>query len=213
MSTHTPERRGFGVQDVSWWPATTLRWMGVAFLIALTSAAIVLVIFGAGERGINIALRVTARWSFLLFWLAYVGGATGRLFGRRFSVLARHGRDFGLSFASAHLIHVGLVLWLYRIAAGPANAMVIFWVGIVFTYLLALFSWPRLHEILGPIIWRTFMTIALECIALTFALDFIIGPLQAHGLDKYPLSYLPFAIMLVGGLGLRIATFVRRGGY
>ena len=210
MSVRASQRRGFGSQSFSWWPTTTSWWMGTAFLIALVSAVIVLAAFGAGERGTAIALRLTGRWSFLLFWCAYVGGATAKLFGPRFSGMARHGREFGLAFASAHLVHVGLVLWLYHISAGPADAMALFWGGVFFTYLLALFSWPRLRDMLGPFIWRTFMTIALECIALTFALDFIVGPVQAVGLGKFPHGYLPFALMLICGAGLRIVVFLSR---
>jgi hypothetical protein len=185
--------------------------MGAAFLVALALAAMLLAIFGAGGRGTQIALKLTARWSFLLFWPAYAGSAIAKLGGPRFSGMARHSRDFGLAFASAHLVHVGLVLWLYRIHAGPAGPMIIFWAGILFTYLLALFSWPRLREMLGPFLWRIFMTIALECIALVFAVDFIFDQLH-DGFSKYPLSYVPFALMLVVGVGLRITTFVRRGG-
>jgi hypothetical protein len=151
-------------------------------------------------------LRVTARWSFLLFWLAYVGGAMARLCGPRLDGFARRGRELGLAFASAHLVHVGLVLWLFM---GPGG-MVFFWIGILCTYLLALFSLPRLRDKLGPRLWRIFRTIALEYIALVFAADFILGPLQAGGLGKYPLTYLPFALMLVGGAGLRLATFLDR---
>ena len=67
------------------WPVAdyqTLSCMAAAFLIALALAVIVLVIFGVGERGTSIALRATARWSFLLFWFAYAAGAIARLFGR-----------------------------------------------------------------------------------------------------------------------------------
>jgi hypothetical protein len=50
---------------------------------------------------------------------------------------------------------------------------------------------------------------ALEYIALVFAADFILLPLRADGLGKYPLPYLPFALMLVGGAGLRVAACVK----
>ena len=75
--------------------------------------------------------------------------------------------------------------------------MIFFWVGILCTYLLALFSWPRLRDALGPRLWLIFRTIAIEYIALVFAADFILGPLETRGFGKYPLSYLPFALMLV----------------
>jgi hypothetical protein len=207
ISAYPPERRGFGVRGTGWWPVTTASWMGAALLIALASAAIVLAIFGAGNRGTELALRVTARWSFLLFWLAYAGGAMAWLCGPRLGGLARRGRELGLAFASAHLVHVGLVLWLF---SGPGRGMVFFWAGILCTYLLALFSLPRLRDSLGPRLWRIVRTIAIEYIALVFAADFILDPLQAGGLGKYPLSYLPFALMLVGGAGLRVAAFSDR---
>jgi hypothetical protein len=131
-----------------------------------------------------------------------------KLCGPRFAGLARRGRELGLAFASAHLVHLGLVLLLLYVATGPGSAMVLFWVGMFCTYLLALFSLPRLREALGPRLWRAFRTIALEYIALVFAADFILGPLQEHGLSKYPLTYLPFALMLIGGAGLRVAATI-----
>jgi hypothetical protein len=121
---------------------------------------------------VGVALRATARWSFLLFWLAYTGGAMGTLWGPPFSSLAHHGREFGLAFASAQLVHVGLIL---RYAAGAGMAF--FWIGIIFTYLLALCSLPRLRAVMGPRLWRISVMIALNYIALVFAADFIEGPL------------------------------------
>jgi hypothetical protein len=191
---------------------TTLLWMAAAFLIAFTCAAAVLAFFGLGERGTAIALRVTARWSFLLFWLAYTGSAMGKLFGSRFVGLARRGRDFGLAFASAQAVHVGLVLWLFYLAPGSNGGMVFFWVGILCTYVLALISLPQVHGTLGPGLWLTLRTVGIEYIALVFAADFILIPLQANGFGKYPLTYLPFALLLIGGVGLRVTAYARLCG-
>jgi hypothetical protein len=171
-------------------------------------AVIILVVFGVGERGTVIALRATARWSFLLFWCAYAGGAIAWLWPR-LNELAQRGRELGLSFASAQLVHVGLVFWIIHVATGPSGAMVFFWIGILCTYLLALFSLPRLRKALDPRLWRILRTIAMEYIAIVFTTDFI--NLHSHELGK--LSYLPFALMLVGGAGLRLAAFWdRRSG-
>lgn len=208
ISAHARERGGFGVRGIGWWPITASTSMAAAFVVAFALAAIVLAIFGAGDRGTVLALRVTARWSFLLFWLAYTGGAMATLCGPRFGGLARRGRELGLAFASAQLVHVSLVLWLFYITTGPGG-MILFWVGVLCTYLLALFSLPRLHDLFGLRLWRIFRTIALEYIALVFAADFILAPLQAGGLGKYPLTYLPFALMLIAGAGLRVAAFAR----
>ena len=208
LSAYAQQKRASGNGRIGWRPTTT-SWMAAAFLIALVSAIAVLAIFGAGERGTVIALRVTARWSFLLFWLAYIGSAMARLFGPRLAGLARRGRDFGLAFASAQVVHVSLVLWIFYLAPGSNGGMAFFWVGIFCTYLLALISLPRLHDTLGPLLWRTLRTAAIEYIALVFAADFILAPLQANGLGSIP-SYLPFALLLIGGAGLRVATYVRQ---
>jgi hypothetical protein len=179
-------------------------WVTAGFLVAAALAAIVFGVVDALDRG-AVALRVTARWSFVLFWLAYAGGAMATLWGRPFDALARHGREFGLAFASAQLVHVALILE-DRAAAG----MAFFWVGIAFTYLLALFSLPRLRDAIGPRLWRISLVIALNYIALVFAVDFIEGPLRRGGIANYPLSYFPFALMLVVGVGLRVAAFLYR---
>ena len=183
--------------------------MATAFVIALALAAIAFANLGAGDQGTFVALRLTARWSFLLFWFAYAGGAITKLSGLHLGGLERRGREFGLAFASAQLVHVGLVLWLFNILTGPVDAMVFFWVGVLCTYLLAIFSLPRLRDALGLRIWRAFRLIALEYIALVFADDFILAPLQATGFRSYPLRYLPFAVMLVGAIGLLLATILQ----
>ena len=194
--SHGPERGNERAANA------TATLMSAAFFIALVLAVVILVIFGVGERGTAIALQATARWSFLLFWTAYVGGAIAWLWPR-LDGLARHGRELGLAYASAQLVHVGLVLWIIHVAAKSSGAMVFFWIGIFCTYLLALFSLPWLRSALDPRLWRILRAIALEYIAIVFTADFI--SLHAHELGK--LSYLPFALMLAGGAGLRLAAF------
>jgi hypothetical protein len=178
--------------------------MAAGFVVA---AALVAVVFGKVDTQdrVAVALRVTARWSFSLFWLAYTGSAVATLWGPRFSSLARHGREFGLAFASAQLVHVGLIL-----LSGAGAGMAFFWVGIAFTYLLVLFSVPWLRAAMGPRLWRISLVISLNYIALVFAADFIQRPLERGGIVNYPPSYLPFALMLIIGVGLRIAASVRR---
>jgi hypothetical protein len=208
FSPETTGRRGFWFRSIGC-PATTPSWVAVGFFVAWALAALVLFIFGIGERGTAVGLRVTARWSFLLFWLAYAGSALATLFGPRFDALARHGRDFGLAYASAQTVHVSLVLWIYYLAPAKNGGMEFFWVGILCTYLLALFSVPGFRELLGPQLWRVFRAAALEYIALVFAADFILGPLQASRPKYAVLTYLPFALLLVGGVGLRVLVVAR----
>jgi hypothetical protein len=82
-------------------------------------------------------------------WVAYAGGAMASLFGPTFDILARHGRDFGLSFAAAHLVHVGLIVWLYYVSDHPpalTDSFILFeCIGLVWIYVLAAFSTERLR--------------------------------------------------------------------
>jgi hypothetical protein len=167
----SPERRGLAFHGIGRWPASTMSWTLASFLIAVAAVGIVVAVFGRERGRLGLALMWTGRWSFLLFWLAYIGSAMAALFGARFAGLARRGRELGLSFASAHLVHVALVLCLYYVATEPIGAMVSFWVAVLCTYLLVLFSLPSLQIALGPRLWRICRTIALEYIALTFAND------------------------------------------
>jgi len=187
-------------------------WMGAAFCAALCLAVVVLAAFGADERGTGIALRVTGRLSFLLFFPAYAGGAMAELFGPRFGILARRGRNFGLAFAAAQLPHLGLVVWIGWISHQSAveAAMPFFAVGIVWTYVLALSSVERVYNAFSPHLWRILRTVGLEYIALVFFADFVVGPIQLGA--GHPIAYVPFAILLIFGPLLRIAALVRRSG-
>jgi hypothetical protein len=183
--------------------------IGLAFCIALGLAVIVLGVVGADQRGTDAALAVTARLSFLLFWPAYAGGAMTALFGATFLPLKRHAREFGLAFASAHLVHIGLVAWLCHIGAVPSvSTFIFFGIALFWTYLLALFSIGRLHEALSPSWWRWLRTVGLNFIAFAFAVDFLNHPL--HGGARHIVGYLPFAILAIAGPGLRLGALMLR---
>jgi hypothetical protein len=67
-------------------------------------AAIVLAVLGADKLGIVAALQITARFSFLLYWLAHAGGGLVVLVGSAIEPRGSHGLDFGLAFAAAEAI-------------------------------------------------------------------------------------------------------------
>lgn len=172
----------------------TTIWMSSAFLAALALAAAVLAARGMGHIGTVTALRLTARWSYCFFLPAYIGGTLAAVFGPAFRPLAQRGRDLGLAFASAHLVHVGLVVWDYHISPRPPVgefSALFFAVAVFFTYVLALFSIPRLAAILPRPAWWLLRTVGMEFIALAFLSDFLQNPF-GHGLMEIA-AYLPFA--------------------
>lgn len=189
--------------------STPALWMAGAFATAMVLAAFLLALLGAGERGTHAALQATARFSFLLFWPAYSAAALAALFGARFQPLRRRVREFGLAFAAAHLVHLGLVAWLSYIGhAPPRGSFIFFGIAALCTYLLALFSFARLQRVLGAGGWWLLRTVGLNYIVFAFAVDFL--RLPASGTAKYLIGYLPFVLLSVAGPMLRLAAFGQR---
>jgi hypothetical protein len=188
---------------------TTAQWMGASFAGAVV---IVLAIYLGGGHGekLGLGLRATARWSFFWFWLASAGGALATLFGPGFNALARRGRDFGLAFASAHLVHLGLVAWLLYHSATPfpRSPLIFFSIAVFWTYLLALLSISRLSAMLSPSIWWLVRTIGVEYISFAFLVDFAKNPFNG-GVPNL-LAYLPFLALAVAGPLLRLAAAAKR---
>ena len=184
-------------------------WIGSAFCAALFLAALILATLGTEERGTHVALQLTARFAFLLFWPAYAAGALTALFGTTFEPLKRHARGFGLAFASALFVHLALVAWLTYIGATPPlEVFLVFGIAALWTYLLALSSIARLQQRLGPSRWWFLRVVGLNYIAYAFAVDFLKYPQFSN--IKYLVGYLPFAVFSVVGPLLCLAAFLRR---
>jgi len=184
-------------------------------MIVAVAAALVIVLavqsFGPPGEKLGAALRATARWSFLWFCLATTGSALTSLFGANFQWLAQRGRDFGLAFASAHLVHLTLVARLLYVSAGPfpRPQLIFFGLGVVWTYLLALLSVSgSLRATLSPKAWRTIRTIGVEYIAFAFLSEF--AGRAFHGGVASFLIYLPFLTLALAGPLLRIAALGKR---
>jgi hypothetical protein len=181
-----------------------------AFAVALVMAGVSLALRGVAEEGTVLALKLTARWSYLWFWAAYTGAAWATLLGPRLRPVAARAREFGLGFAAAHLVHVALVVWLYRIAVHPPGTRTLefFGVAVFFTYLLALLSFRRTAAWLTPRAASVIRTVGVEYIALAFLVDFAKNPFGLTFL--HALSYGPFLALAFLAYALRIAALARR---
>ena len=177
-----------------------ISWSVSAALVAASVSLLVLVMVGWGERGTDIALMLTGRWAFLLFWFAYSGAGLFELFGDRFSFLRRKARRSGLAFVAAISVHMGLVGRLCAIGAAPsARTFVFFGLGLACTCVLALFSMIDLHRWLDRRLSRLIRAVALNYIACIFAVDFLSKPFDLR--LWHVMLYMPFAFLsLVGPL-------------
>ena len=187
-------------------------WIGSAFGATVIAVIAVLTIFGADRHGTDIALQMTARLSFLLFWPAYAGGPMAALFGPMFQPLKKYAREFGLAFASALFVHLGLVAWRCQIGAVPATStFIVFGPAVAATYSLTILSIGHLQQAVGRKTLGVLRTFGLNYIAYAFAKDFVNDPL--HGNARHMVAYLPFAILAIAGPILRFAVFALRIGH
>jgi len=192
-------------------------WMVAAFCVAVGLAVGVVVAFGANSQGFLVALQATARLNLLLFWPAYVGGALTALFGNVFARLRDNSRYFGLAFAAALSVHLGLVVCLCATGEAPdAKTFIIFGTAAAFVYLLALFSTPRVRRVLPDRFWPPVRALAMNYIAFAFIKDFArrgIGDFQdilLYGTGDYRdiVMYVPFAGLAIAGPILRLAAWI-----
>jgi hypothetical protein len=193
--------------------SNVLLWMGTAFGVALATAAIVLGLNGPDNKSVRLALELTARWSFLLFFMAYAGNALASLFG--WTMLKGRAREFGLSFATAHLVHVSLVVWLGTILGKvplTGGLLLFFLVALFFTYLLAALSFGGVKA-LGAA-WPPLRFIGMNYILIAFARDFIlpvINPKPTQYTLAHFIAYAPFAAMSIAAPLLVMTVTLRRG--
>jgi hypothetical protein len=181
-------------------------WMGTALGANLFLAATILATSGSGVHGTSLALVATARVAFLWFWAAYAGGALPILFGAAFLPLKQLGRELGLAFAAALLVHLALVGWLCWIGSAPSLHVFVFFGPVAaLTFILALLSFGNLHRRLGPRPWWLLRTIGMNVILYAFLKDFMQDPL--HGGVQHIVEYLPFTAMAIAAPLVRLAAW------
>jgi hypothetical protein len=167
---------------------------------------------GISEKPTRLALEVTARWSFILFWLAYTGNALAQLSG--WEGIGGHAREFGLSFAAAHLVHVVLVIWLSYLLGRIAlsgGLLLFFAVGLFWIYLLAALSFGGARA-MGRQAWRITRFVGMNYILIAFGRDFmlpILHPKPAQHTLAHFLAYAPFAALSVAAPLLVLAVSLR----
>jgi hypothetical protein len=193
----------------AWGPMEARRpvlvWMAAAFCTALALAICAMAI--AHHRRLGVGLEVTARFAFLLFWPAYVGGALTSLFGAVFLPLKSHARELGLSFAAAIAVHLGLVATVCLVGqAPPLKTFAVFGAAVSCTYLLALLSVRRVRDALPANAWPPIRFVAMNYILYAFILDFRRN--QTYDLI-WVVKYLPFLALAISAPIFRIAAWAK----
>lgn len=187
--------------------ALVQRWSIVAYSTLIVSLMVGIVgsIYGLGETGMRVAIRLTARSSCILFLLAFVGSSLAALWPSAGTQWLRSNRRyFGLSFAMSHAWHAIAIVGLAFISQGraigySAGGML----GYAFITLMAATSSDRGIQWLGGRRWHILHTVGAYYLWLAFVVSFA---------KRWNISLVyPFMTgLLVLAMGLRIGNSIYR---
>ena len=180
--------------------------------VNLAVAATLFAAAGTDSAGTELALRMTARVSFVWFMLVFVAAPLHRLRASPASAwLLRRRRALGVTFGLSMAIHVGCILRLYALHAPERPPMVTesdLFIGIpalVLVGLLTLTSLDALKRQLSSAAWRRLHTTGIWVVWAIFFLclvDSVGRKTTAHPFLAY---YLFIAVLLLTA-GLRLAA-------
>ncbi len=185
----------------------------VAVVTSLALAALAglqLAVWGAGEEGIRVLVRSSARSSVLLFALAFTASSL-RTFWQNGATkwLLANRRYLGISYAVSHAIHLLALVALYDASSEFATALspitvVGGGIAYAFTAAMALTSSDAAVAALGRRRWSLLHTVGGWYIWIIFAQSYLPRAFL------YP-AYLPAALVVLAVPALRFARRLRRG--
>jgi hypothetical protein len=159
------------------------------------------------EMTIRVAIRTTARISFVLFLGAFLGDALYRLVPAAATRWLKANKDgFTLGFAGSHTVHLGFILALMA-AVGREHlfnelgwtVVVAFVTGFLFIYALAADVMLR-HG--------TFWSSRFEAFAHYYLMTLFVVGFALSGMAR-PFFYAPFILAAIIAMAVRIAAAVR----
>ncbi len=196
-------------------PRRELRLIAAATLLNLTLAALLLAFGGTDVAGTELALRMTARFSFVWFLMVFTASPLRALWkgGPGDWLLARR-RALGVVFGISMSIHVGFILRLYALHAPERPPMVTdtdFTIGVpglVLVALMTLTSAMALRRRLGETAWKRLHTTGLYVVWAIFFLCLV----DSVGRKETPrpwIEYHSFIGVLLAAMALRLAALRR----
>jgi methionine sulfoxide reductase heme-binding subunit len=165
---------------------------------------------GSGSAATELALRTTARISFVWFMLTFIASPLQQLRPTRASAWLMHRRRaLGVIFGLSMSIHVGFILRLFALHAPARPPMVTdadFFIGIpglVLVALLTITSAEALKQRLGATRWRRLHTTGIWVVWTIFFLC-LVDSVGRKTTDHPVLAYHAFIAVLLLGMGLRV---------
>lgn len=182
------------------------RWISAALVLMV---AAILLTLGWSDSSLHAVVRWTARTSLCLFLLAFSASSLRRLWPVAASGwLLRNRRYLGVGFAVSHLLHLTalglLAVFFPQPFRSEQSLTAILGGGLAYVFIaaMALTSSDRAQTWLGRRRWRQLHLFGSYVIWIVFAQSYL-------GRAVEDLSYLPFAVAVVGALVLRGAASLR----
>ena len=181
------------------WPIVGWSTLAIAAMCGL-----MLLVLGAGEEGWRAVIRLTAKTSLALFTAAFIASSVRVLWQTPTTkwMLANR-RYLGVSFAASHAIHLVAIIVVLRLVPDfPINQTTLIGGGLAYVFLAAMTatSFDRTAAWLGPRKWKLLHRTGMYYCWFIFFFSY--APRAA----VESTVYLPFVIVLLGSLGLRIAA-------
>lgn len=159
--------------------------------------------------GALMATRLTARFAFPIFLLAWTASAWASLFpGGWRTALLRRRRAVGLSFAAAHGAHLLFILITLRIFGHEAPMITVYAGGLVYLLIaaMALTSNDASLRWLGRARWKALHTVGGLAILLVFTNSYV------GRLKSMPMLALPALALILLAIGLKLTAWRSRRG-
>lgn len=163
---------------------------------------------GWNHEGALMATRLTARFSFPIFLLAWSASALAALFpGGWRATLLRRRRAVGLSFAAAHAVHLGFILIVGLVFAHKLNPVSVYGGGFVYGLIaaMALTSTNAAIKAMGPARWKLLHTIGGVAILLVFTNSYV------GRLKTMPMLAIPTLALIALAVTVKLAAWLKRG--
>ncbi len=183
--------------------------LAIAAVSALVVAG-VLVVYGAGELGLRVGIRTTARLGVILFSVTFAASALNSLYRSRWSKwLLRNRRYLGVGFAAIHLQHAALIVALASahtesfLATTSMTSIIGGSVGYLWLAAMVATSFDRTAAAIGRRAWIVLHRSGMYVIWAIFVFSYL-------GVSLVKPGYAVLLVLLLAAYGMRVAAALRR---
>jgi hypothetical protein len=164
-------------------------------------------LFMMDEMTIRVAIRTTARISFVLFLGAFLGNALYHLAPAAATRWLKENKGaFTLGFAGSHTVHLAFILALVAALGRQHLLNELGWIVVV----AFATGYLCLYALAAGVLFRhrTFLSSRFETLAHYYLVVLFVVGFTLSGIAR-PLFYTPFILVAVTAIGVRIAAAIR----